>query len=111
MAKEDIRKVRDKEETEAAYQASVMSLKLSYYNYLRSRAMRMEKEQPDTYRAFLAKEVEERIEIEKNNSLNSHSKEQLLRDFNSEEAHLNRLSIFFREPTLDDWLNPSFIES
>ncbi len=93
-----------KREAEQARQKHREALQPAYYDFLRARAGELRKEQPDGYKAFLTKEAGERSEIEQNRVFRPKLKRKLLSDFDHEETHLDRLREFFREPTLDEWL-------
>ncbi len=96
-----------KHEAEQTRQRRSEALQPAYYDFLRGREGELRKEQPEGYNAFLAKEAGERSEIEQNRVYKSRLKGKLLSNFDHEEAHLDRLREFFREPTLDEWLESS----
>ncbi len=66
-------------------------------------AGKLESEQPEAYRAFLANAAEQRREIETSRVFKPTLKKQLLADFDHAEEHLKRLQRFFQEPTFDEW--------
>jgi hypothetical protein len=101
---EEVRKAKAKRELELARQRRKEALQPAYYDYLRGRVGEIEKEQPEGYRAFLAKAAGERAEIENSHVFKSNLKERLLTDFDHEEEHLKRLQIFFNEPSFEEWL-------
>jgi hypothetical protein len=101
---EEVRKAKAKRETELARQQRKDALQPAYYDYLRNRVGEIEKEQPEGYRAFLAKAAGERAEIENSRVFKSNLKERLLADFDHEEEYLKRLQLFFKERTFDEWL-------
>ncbi len=68
------------------------------------RAGKLEKTQPEAYRAFLAKVVGKRAEIENSRVFTANLKERLLTNFDHEEEHLKRLQFFFNEPSFDEWV-------
>jgi hypothetical protein len=106
---QEVKKQLAKRHAEHARQSHREALQSAYYDFLRGRAGEIEKVQSEAYRAFLAKEAVERLEIEKSPVYKPKLKERLLRNFDHEEVHLDRLREFFQEPTLDDWLeqNPN----
>jgi hypothetical protein len=101
---EEVRKSTAKRDAEQARQSRKEALQPAYYDYLRSRAGKIETEQPEVYTAFLAKSEDERLEIENNRVFKPKLKERLLSDFDHEEEHLKRLAAFFQEFTLDEWI-------
>jgi len=112
MAKEEeVRHAIAKREAETERQKRREALQPAYFEFLRGRAGQIEKTQPEAHRAFLAKEAEERREIENNRVFKPKLKERLLTDFDHEEEHLKRLQIFFKEPAFDEWLELSAAES
>jgi hypothetical protein len=112
MAKEEeVRHAIAKREAETARQKRREALQPAYFEFLRGRAGKIEKTQPEAHRAFLAKEAEERREIENNRVFKAKLKERLLTDFDHEEEHLKRLQIFFKEPAFDEWLELNATES
>lgn len=112
MAKEEeVRHAIAKREAEIERQKRKEALQPAYFEFLRGRAGKIEKMQPEAHRAFLAKEAEERREIETNRVFKPKLKERLLTDFDHEEEHLKRLQIFFKEPAFDEWLELSTAES
>jgi hypothetical protein len=105
MAKEEeVRHAIAKREAETARQQRREALQSAYFEFLRGRAGKIEKTQPEAYRAFLAKEAEERTEIENNRVFKPKLKERLLTDFDHAEEHLKRLQIFFKELAFDEWI-------
>jgi hypothetical protein len=112
MAKEEeVRHAIAKREAEIERQKRREALQPAHFDFLRGRAGKIEKTQPEAYRAFLAKEAEERREIENNRVFKPKLKERLLIDFDHEEEHLKRLQIFFKEPAFDEWLELNAAES
>jgi hypothetical protein len=112
MAKEEeVRHAIAKREAETARQKRREALQPAYFEFLRGRAGKIKKTQPEAHRAFLAKEAEERSEIENNRVYKPKLKERLLTDFDHEEEHLKRLQIFFKEPAFDEWLELNAAES
>jgi hypothetical protein len=112
MAKEEeVRHAIAKREAETARHKRREALQPAYFEFLRGRAGKIKKTQPEAHRAFLAKEAEERQEIENNRVFKSKLKERLLTDFDHEEEHLKRLQIFFKEPAFDEWLELNAAES
>jgi hypothetical protein len=101
---EEVKHAIAKREAELARQKRRDALQPAYYDYLRGRVGEIKKEQPEAYIAFLAKETEERLEIENCRVYKPKLKGQLLNNFDEEESHLDRLREFFKEPTLDEWL-------
>lgn len=101
---EEVRKATAKRDTELARHKRRDALQPLYLDFLKGRAGQIKTEQPEAYSAFLAKATVERCEIETSRVFKPHLKERLLADFDHEEEHLKRLQIFFREPTLDEWL-------
>jgi hypothetical protein len=101
---EEVKKHIAKREAEQTRQQRREALQPAYYDYLRARDKELPDEQPETYRAFLAKEAGERSEIEKNRVYKPKLKAKLLSDFDHEESHLERLRDFYQEPTFDEWL-------
>jgi hypothetical protein len=105
LAKEaEVKHAIAKKESEQSRQKRIEALQPAYYDFLRGRAGEIKKEQAEAYRAFLAKESEERSEIEKNRLYKSKLKERLLINFDHEESHLDRLRGYFQDLTLDEWL-------
>lgn len=112
MAKEEeVKHAIAKREAETARQKRREALQPAYFEFLRGRARKIEKAQPEAHRAFLVKEAEERREIETNRVFKPKLKERLLADFDHEEEHLKRLQIFFKEPAFDEWLELNAAES
>jgi hypothetical protein len=101
---EEVRHAIAKKEAEQKHQKRRNDLQPAFYDYLRGRAGQLPAEQPEAYRAFLAKEAEERSQIENSRVFKPKLKGQLLSNFDEEESHLDRLREFFKEPTLDEWL-------
>jgi hypothetical protein len=106
---EEVKHAIAKKETEQARQKHREALQPAYYDFLRGRAGEIEKEQPEAYRAFLAKDLVERSEIENNRLYKPNLKERLLTNFDHEESRLDRIREFFKEPTLDEWLESSTV--
>ncbi len=101
---EEVRYAIAKKEAEQTRQKHRDALQPAFYDYLRGRAGQLPDEQPEAYRAFLAKEAEERSQIENSRVFKPKLKGQLLSNFDEEESYLDRLREFFKEPTLDEWL-------
>jgi hypothetical protein len=106
---EEVKKAIAKKEAETARQQRREALQPAHYDYLRGRAGQLPDEQPEAYRAFLEKEAVERSQIENNRVFKPNLKGQLLSNFDEEESHLDRLREFFKEPTLDEWLESSAV--
>lgn len=106
---QEVKKQLAKREAEQARQRRREALQPAYYDFLRVRDGLLPDEQPEGYRAFLAKEAGERSEIENNRVYKPKLKAKLLTDFDHEDSHLDRLREYFTEPTLDEWLeqNPN----
>lgn len=101
---EEVKRATAKRDAEVARQQRREALQPAYFDFLKGRAGRMEKEQPEGYNAFLAKSAAARLEIETSRVFKPALKKQLLTDFDHEEEHLKRLQIFFQEPSLDEWI-------
>jgi len=108
---EEINRSTAKRETATALHKRREALQPAYFDFLRGRVGKIEKKQRESYRVFLAKEAEQRSEIENNRVFKPKLKERLLTDFDHEEEHLKRLQIFFKEPTVDEWLQLNVAES
>lgn len=108
---EEVKHAIAKKEAAIARQRDEEARRATYFDFLRGKAGQTEKKQPEAYRAFLAKEAEERREIETNRVFKPKLKERLLTDFDHEEEHLKRLQIFFKEPAFDEWLQLNAAES
>lgn len=102
---EEVKKSVAKKEAELARHKRREALQPAYFDFLKGRAGRMEKEQPEGYNAFLAKSAAARLEIETSRVFKPALKKQLLTDFDHEEEHLKRLQIFFQESSLDEWIH------
>jgi len=101
---EEVKHSVAKKEAEKARQQRREALQPAYYDFVRVRAGKMERERPEAYRAFLEKEAEQRLEIEQSRTYKPKFKGQLLANFDEEESHLDRLRDFFQEPMFDEWL-------
>lgn len=101
---EEGKKLTARRQTEEALQSRREALQPTYYDFLRGRARELQKEQPEGYAAFLSREVEQRLEIENNRIFKPKFKAHQLEIFDHEESHLDRLREYFRELSLDDWL-------
>jgi hypothetical protein len=101
---EEVKKHLAKREAEQTRQQRREALQPAYYDYLRARDRQLQTNQPETYRAFLAKEAGERSEIEKNRVYQPKLKAKLLSDFDHQESHLDRLRDHFQVLTFDEWL-------
>lgn len=93
-----------KREAEKTRQSRREALQPAYYDYLRAREGEYRKERQQAYSEFLAEEAAQRLQIEDNRIYKPKLKAKLLGDFDHEEGHLDRLRDYFREPTLDEWL-------
>jgi hypothetical protein len=101
---EEVRRQLAKREAEQARQRLKDALQPAFYAYLRVRDKQLPDEQPEAYRAFLEKEAGERSGIENNRIFKPKFKAHQLEIFDHEESHLDRLREYFREPSLDEWL-------
>ncbi len=101
---EEVKRQLARREAAQARQSRQDALQPIFYDYLRGREGEHQTEQPEAYRAFLAKEAVERGEIENNRIFKPKFKAHQLEIFDHEESHLDRLRAYFNEPTLDDWL-------
>ncbi len=101
---QEVKRQLAKRETEQARQRRRDALQPTYYDDLRSREGKHRTERSETYSAFLAKEAEERAEIENNRIFKPKFKAHQLEIFDHGESHLDRLRAYFNEPTLDEWL-------
>ncbi|HMF55833.1 MAG TPA: hypothetical protein VK619_05705 [Pyrinomonadaceae bacterium] len=104
VREEEVKHAIAKKEAELERQQRREALQPAYYDYLRGRTGEIEKEQAEAYRAFLAKEAEERLEIENSRTYKPKFKAHLLANFDEEESHLDRRRDYFHEPTLDEWI-------
>lgn len=100
----EVRKAAVRKETGEARQRRRDALQPAYYDYLRVRAGYLPEEQPEAHRAFLAMEAEQRSQTENSRTYPPKFKRKILANFDEEESHLDRLREYFREPTLDQWL-------
>jgi hypothetical protein len=100
----EVKRQLAKREAEQARQRRRQALQPAFYDYLRAREGEHQTERSEAYRAFLAKEAEQRSELENNRIFKPKLKAKLLGDFDHEEAHLDRLRGYFQDPTLDEWL-------
>jgi hypothetical protein len=105
----EVKRQLAKRQTEQARQRRREALQPAFYDYLRAREGEHRKERRKAYSAFLATEVEQRAEIENNRIFKPKFKAHQLEIFDHEESHLDRLRAYFKEPTLDEWLeqNPN----
>ncbi len=101
---EEVKRQLAKRDAEQARQRRRDTLQPAFYDYLRAREGEHRNERLEAYRAFLAKEVEQRAEIENNRIFKPKFKAHQLEIFDHEESHLDRLQEYVREPTLDEWL-------
>jgi hypothetical protein len=104
----EVRRELAKREAEKMRQRRREALQPAFYDYLRAREGEHQKERQKAYSAFLAQEAGKRSDIENNRLYKPKLKGKLLSDFDHEEAHLDRLREYFKDPTLDEWieLNP-----
>ena len=100
----EVKKRLAKHEAERTRQSRREARQPAYYDFLRAREGERRNERREAYSAFLAKEAGERSEIENNRVYKPKLRGKLLSDFDHEEAHLDRLREYFRDPTLDEWL-------
>jgi hypothetical protein len=101
---EEVKRRLAKHQAETARQRRREDLRPAYYDFLREREGKHRRERQKDYSAFLAAETEQRAEVENNRVFKSKLKTKLLTDFDHPESHLDRLSTYFNEPTLDEWL-------
>jgi hypothetical protein len=101
---EEVKHSIAKKRAEQARQQHREALQPAYYDFLRARDGELQKERPKAYRAFLAKEAEERLEIEQKRLYKPKFKAQLLIVFDDAESHLDRFRDYFQEPNFDEWL-------
>ena len=100
----EVKRQLAKHEAAQARQRRRDALQPAFYDYLRARKGEHRNERLEAYRAFLAKEIEQRAEIENNRIFKPKFKAHQLEIFDHEESHLDRLREYFREPSLDEWL-------
>jgi hypothetical protein len=101
---EEVKRQLAKRHAEQARQRRRETLQSAYYNFLREREGEHRRERQKAYSAFLAKEAEQRVEIENNRIFKPKFKKHQLEIFDHPESHLDRLRAYFNEPTLDEWL-------
>lgn len=90
-------------EQAAARQQEEEHRRAAYFEYLRSRAVQIEQERPEAYRAFLDDAAAKRAALEKDPAHKGAAKKIYLRLFDDEESRLERFKGYFHEPSLDEW--------
>jgi DNA-binding Lrp family transcriptional regulator len=101
---EEIKRRLAKHEAEQTRQRRREALQPAYYDFLREREGEHRGERQEAYSAFLTAETEQRAEIESNRIFKPRFKKHQLEIFDHPESHLDRLRVYFNEPTLDEWL-------
>ncbi len=100
----EVKKRLAKHEAEQTRQRRRDALQAAYYDFLRAREGEHRSERREAYSAFLECEAGERAQIENSRVFKPKFKAHQLAIFNQEETHLDRLREYFRELTLDEWL-------
>jgi hypothetical protein len=101
---EEVRRRLGKHQAEQARQRRREALQPAYYDFLRGREGEHQGERQEAYSAFLEWETGQRAEIENNRIFKPKFKKHQLEIFDHPESHLDRLRVYFNEPTLDEWL-------
>jgi hypothetical protein len=102
---EEVRRQLAKKQTELARQSRKEAMQPTYYDFLRAREGEHRSERQKAYSAFLEQEAGQRSEIENNRIFKPRFKKHQLEIFDHPESHLDRLRVYFNEPTLDEWLD------
>lgn len=100
----EVKHAVSRRETEHARQRRRDALQPAYYEFLRGRAGELQDARREAYSAFLEREAGQRAEIKHSRVFKPKFKAHRLAIFDHEESHLDRLREYFREPTLDEWL-------
>jgi hypothetical protein len=100
----EVKKRLAKHEAEQTRQRRRDALQAAYYDFLRAREGEHRSERREAYSAFLECEAGERAQIENSRVFKPKFKAHQLAIFDQEETHLDRLREYFRELTLDEWL-------
>ncbi len=103
---EEVRKAQAKREAAEARQRDEEASRVAYLGFLRSKIEEAEKEQPETYRAFLNESAAKRVELERNPVYKGQAKKILLRIFDDEQSHIERFRDYFQEPNFEEWQPP-----
>lgn len=101
---EEVRRRLGKHQAEQARQRRREALQPAYYDFLRGREGEHRGEREEAYSAFLEWETGQRAEIENNRIFKPKFKKHQLEIFDHPESHLDRLRVYFNEPSLDEWL-------
>lgn len=101
---EEVRRQLAKKEAEQTRQRRREALQPAYYDFLRKREGEHQRERREAHSAFLERETGERAEIENNRIFKPKFKKHQLEIFDHPESHLDRLRVYFNEPSLDEWL-------
>jgi hypothetical protein len=101
---EEVRKAQAKREAAEVRHRDEEARSAAYFDFLRGRAGKVEKTQPEAYRAFLNDSAAQRAKLERNPIHKGQGKKILLRVFDDEQSHLERYRDYFNEPSLEEWL-------
>jgi vacuolar-type H+-ATPase subunit I/STV1 len=108
---EEVKHAIAKKEAAIARQRDDEARRTAYFDFLRGRAGKIEKKQPEAYRAFLNDSSAKRAELERDPAHKGQGKKILLRVFDDEQSHLERFRDYFNEPGFEKWSQTSQSEN
>lgn len=106
VKEEEVRKAQSKREATQARQRDEEARRAAYFDFLRGRAGKTEKQKPAAYRTFLADSAAKRAELERDPAHKGQGKKILLRVFDDDESHLERFRDYFNETGFEQWSQP-----